>query len=78
MVSKKIEKVNILPYHISKHPIEMQIINLLLISEDVEVEDEEGIIDDEYDPVTYYLSTEKKETNKISLLWHQESKQITL
>ena len=59
----------------------MQRINLLLISEDVEVEDsedEEGIIDDNYDPDADYLATEKNERNKISLLWHQDSKQITL
>ena len=38
----------------------MQRINLLLISEDVEVEDsedEEGIKEDEYDPDTDYLAT---------------------
>ena len=80
-VSKKKEKVNIFPYHISEQPKEMQRINLLLISEDVEVEDsedEEGIIDDNYDPDADYIATEKKERNKISLLWHKESKQITL
>ena len=60
-VSKKIEKVNIFPYHISEQPKGMQRINLLLISEDVEVEDsedEEGIIDDDYD--ADYLATEKR------------------
>ena len=66
-VSKKIEKVNIFPYHISEQPKEMQRINLLLISEDVEVEDsedEEGIIDDNYDPDADYLATEKKKETK--------------
>ena len=65
-VSKKIEKVNIFPYHISEQPKEMQRINLLLISEDVEVEDSEdeaGIIDDNYDPDADYLATEKKKQN---------------
>ena len=45
----------------------MQRINLLLISEDVEVEDsedEESIIDDDYDPDADYLATEKKKQTK--------------
>ena len=45
----------------------MQRINLLLISEDVEVEDsedKEGIIDDNYDPDADYLTTEKKKETK--------------
>ena len=53
-MSKKLEKITIFPYHISNQPNKMSRINLLLISEDVEVEekesDEEGIIDDNYDP----------------------------
>ena len=49
-VSKKLEKVDIFPYHISEQPKEKQRINLLLISKDVEVdENAEG-------------STERKET----------------
>ena len=35
-VSKKLEKLNIFPYHISEKPKEKERINLLLISEDVE------------------------------------------
>ena len=40
-VSKKIEKINSFPYLISEQPKEMQRINLLLISEDVEIVSEE-------------------------------------
>ena len=35
-VSKKLEKINIFPYHISERPKEKERINLLLVSEDVE------------------------------------------
>ena len=45
----------------------MQRINLLLISEDVKVEDsedEEGLIDDNYDPEADYLATEKEKETK--------------
>ena len=67
-MSKKVEKITIFPYHISNQPNEMSRINLLLISEDVEVEekesDEEGIIDDNYDPDAPEepKTTSKKET----------------
>ena len=36
-VSKKIEKINIFPYYISEQPKEEPRIDLLLISEDVEI-----------------------------------------
>ena len=55
-VSKKIENINIFPCHISEQPKELQITNLLLISEDLEIvsknndDNDEGRIDENYDP----------------------------
>ena len=70
-MSKKLEKITIFLYHISNQPNEMSRINLLLISEDVEVEekesDEEGIIDDNYDP---HAPEEPKTTSKKETKYH--------
>ena len=63
-MTKKTEKITIFPYHLSEQPNEMARINLLLISEDVEVDDdddnEEGIIDENYDPDANYPEPEKE------------------
>ena len=67
-VSKKIEKINIFPYHILEQPKEKQRIDLLLISEDVEIftedtdDDDEGILDENYDPYPDYSTGPQKET----------------
>ena len=53
---KKLEKVTIFPYHISEQLKEMERINLLLISEDVEFVNEDTddsddeVIGENYDP----------------------------
>ena len=67
-ISQKIEKVNISPYHISEQPKERQMINLLLISEDVEIvcedtyDNDEGIICVNYDPDADKSTGLQKET----------------
>ena len=67
-VSKKLEKVNIFPYHISEQPKDKQRINLLLISEDeVVVNEDEGVTDENYDLDAVKNPTEIKR-NKILLL----------
>ena len=68
------KKRNIFPYYISGQPKEKLRTNLLLISEDVEVgaddNNDEGIIDENYDLADYEdYPEQKKERNKISLLW---------
>ena len=60
-ISQKIEKVNIFPYHISEQPKEMQRINLLLISEEEDDGDNEGIIDENYGPCAEYSTGLQKE-----------------
>ena len=73
-VSKKIEKINVFPYHISEQPKEMQRINLLLISEDVEIVSEEingndqGIIDENYD-LDADCSTRPQKETKYHYCW---------
>ena len=67
-ISKKMEKVNIFPYHISEQPKEMQRINLHLISEDIEIvsedtdDNDEGIINESYDPDADCATGPQKET----------------
>ena len=69
-VSKKIEKINIFPYHISEQQKEKPRINLLLISEVIEIvrvytnDNDEGIIHENYDPEADYSTG----LQKISLL----------
>ena len=87
-VSKKIEKINIFPYHISEQPKEKPIINLLLISEDVEIvtedtyDDGEGIVDENYDPDADYSTGLQKEDkyhccwiNNLNRLLYDQNKQ---
>ena len=69
-VSKKIEKVTIFPYHISEEPKEKGRSNLLLISEDVEVvnedtddSDDEEVTDENYD------AEEPQEETKYHYCW---------
>ena len=67
-ISKKVKKINIFPYYISDQPPNITQTNLLLISEDVEVDysndggtteggiiidDDESMVDDSYDPDDY-------------------------
>merc|ERR1712074_123617 len=57
-ITKKTEKLTVFPYYISNQPNDKERINLLLITEDVEVEEEiddseEGIIDEDYNPDDY-------------------------
>ena len=62
------EKVNIVPYHILEQLKEMQRINLLLISEHVEIvsedtdDDDEETRDENYDPDADYSTGLQKET----------------
>ena len=53
-LTKKTEKLTVFPYHISNQPNDKERINLLLISEDLnvkeEINEEEGIIDEDYNP----------------------------
>ena len=73
-VSKKIEKINIFTYHISEHPEEKPRINLLLISKDAEIvgedndDNDEEIIDENYDPDADYSIGLQKET-KYDYCW---------
>ena len=70
------EKVHSFPNHISEQPEEMQRINLLLISEDVDLEivnediddNDEEITDENYDPGEYCPTGPQKETKYHYLL----------
>ena len=68
-VSKKIEKIDIFRYHISEQLKEKPIINLLLAPEDIENvgvdtdDNDEGIIDENYDPDSDYSTGPQKEKN---------------
>ena len=71
-ITKKTEKLTIFPYHISNQPNDKERINLLLITEDVEVEEEiddseEGIIDEDYNPDDY--SDEPTKETKYHYCW---------
>ena len=51
-VSPKKQKIRVFPYYISDRPQKSPRVNLLLISEDVEVDysNDDGIIDESYNP----------------------------
>ena len=67
-MSSKKKKIRIFPYYISGQPQKIPRVNLLLISEDVEVDysngDDDGTVDEDYDPADYEDTPEpkKKET----------------
>ena len=76
------EKINIFQYHISATPKEKPRINLLLISEGVEIvsedtdDDDKGIRSKKYDPDAEYSTGQK--VTKSSLLLDQKFEQTTL